>query len=116
MAAGFQTIDEYIAAQPPDVQPLLRQVRRTIHEAVPGLGEKMAYGMPMLTSAGGNLVSFGAWKKHLGVYPVPAGDGDFQAAIAPYRGARSTARFSLASPVPYDLIARIATLLAQERG
>ena len=84
-------VDEYLQSLPADVRPLL-------------------------TLDGRNLVSFAAWKNHIGVYPIPAGDDSFQAEIAPYRDAKATARFPLGEPIPYDLIARIATLLAAERG
>jgi uncharacterized protein YdhG (YjbR/CyaY superfamily) len=116
MADRFESVDAYIAAQPEAVQQTLEQVRRTIHDAVPGLGEKISYSMPMLTLAGRNLVSFAAWKKHVGLYPIPAGDDAFAAAIAPYRDAKSTARFPLSEPMPLDVIARMAVLLADERG
>ena len=109
-------VDEYLQSLPADVRPLLAQVREVIGAAVPGGVEKISYGMPMLTLDGRNLVSFAAWKNHIGVYPIPAGDDSFQAEIAPYRDVKATARFPLGEPIPYDLIARIATLLAAERG
>ncbi|MFP3460651.1 hypothetical protein R5O87_07385 [Arthrobacter globiformis] len=49
------------------------------------------------------------------MYPVPAGDDDFRADIAPFRAAKGTLKFSLGKPLPYDLIERTAELLAAER-
>jgi len=41
-----KTIDEYIAVQPAEVQPLLQAIRRTIHEAAPDAQETISYQMP----------------------------------------------------------------------
>jgi uncharacterized protein YdhG (YjbR/CyaY superfamily) len=37
------SIDEYIAGFPPDVQPVLRQVRETIRQAAPDAQETISY-------------------------------------------------------------------------
>lgn len=115
MAGRFGSVDAYIAGADADVRPILERVRRVIHEAVPDAGEKISYGMPMVTLAGQNLVSFAAWARHIGVYPLPDGDAQFQREIEPYRDAKATGRFPLSEPIPYELIARIAALLASER-
>ena len=115
MSEKPRDVDEYLLSLPPDVRPLLAQVREVIGAAVPDGVEKISYGMPMLTFGGRNLVSFAAWKNHIGVYPIPAGDAAFQAEIAPYRDAKATARFPLGEPIPYDLIGLLAGYLARER-
>jgi uncharacterized protein YdhG (YjbR/CyaY superfamily) len=50
------------------------------------------------------------------LYPVPAGDAAFERAVAPYRSGRSTLRFPLSRPVPYDLIAETARRHAEQRA
>jgi len=109
------TIDDYIRSQPDDVQEMLTEIRRVIHRAVPGAGERISYQMPTITLDGSSLVHFAAWKHHIGLYPLPAADEQFQAELAPYNTGKGTARFPLDQPVPYDLIARIATGLAEQR-
>ena len=115
MTSPFATVDEYIDAQRDDVREVLASVRAAIHAAVPASGEKISYGMPMVTVDGRNLVSFAAWKTHIGVYPIPEGDAAFQREIGRYRDAKATARFPLSEPVPYELIGRLAGHLARER-
>ena len=39
------TIDEYIATQPVNIQPLLLSVRQTIATAIPDAEERISYGM-----------------------------------------------------------------------
>jgi uncharacterized protein YdhG (YjbR/CyaY superfamily) len=87
--AAPQTIDEYIAGYPPDVQKILKKIRTTIRKAAPKAAETIKYQMPTFT-LNGNLVSFGVYKRHIGIYPVPAGTKKFQQEIAIYRSAKST--------------------------
>lgn len=110
-----QTIDDYIAAYPPDVQKVLKKVRSTIKAAAPDATEAIKYQIPTFV-LNGNLVSFAAYKQHIGVYPVPAGTQKFQQAIAVYRAAKSTLRFPLDEPIPYDLIAQLVKYLIKERA
>lgn len=110
-----QTIDDYIAAYPPDVQKVLKKVRSTIKAAAPDATEAIKYQIPTFV-LNGNLVSFAAYKQHIGVYPVPAGTQKFQKAIAVYRAAKSTLRFPLDEPIPYDLIAQLVKYLIKERA
>ena len=47
------------------------------------------------------------------MYPLPAGDAEFEKSVDPYRAAKSTVKFPLNKPIPLDLVARIVKLLAQ---
>jgi uncharacterized protein YdhG (YjbR/CyaY superfamily) len=116
MADQIESVRQYIDSLPDDVQDIIIDVRAAILQAIPGAEEQIAYGMPMVTLGGKNLMSYAAWKKHVGVYPIPAGDDSFQERIAPYGTTKSTAQFPLSSPIPLGLISEMATLLAQERA
>jgi uncharacterized protein YdhG (YjbR/CyaY superfamily) len=116
MAAGFTSVDDYIASFPPNVQEVLQEVRRTMHTAVPGSAEKISYEIPTITLDGRAVVYFAGWKRHVSVYPVPSGDEEYEARVAPYRSGAGTAKFPLDKPVPYDVIAAIATRLSSERA
>jgi uncharacterized protein YdhG (YjbR/CyaY superfamily) len=112
----FATIDEYISAFPADVQLSLEQVRQTARNAAPGARETISYAMPTLTLNGRDLMHFAAWKRYVSLYPLPAEEGAFTQELAPYRAAKSTARFPLAAPIPHDVIARLVALLVTQRG
>jgi len=109
------TIDEYISSFPVDVQLILEQVRRTTRNATPVGGETISYGLPTITFNGRDLVSFAAWKRHIGLYPLPAVDDAVAQELAPYRAAKSTVRFPLGQPLPHDLIARLVALHVTQR-
>ena len=114
MAEQFETVEEYISSFPGHVQAILQQIRATIREVAPETEEKISYQMPTITLNGHNVAHFAAWKDHIAVYPIPDGDDAFEAEIAPYRSVRSTARFPLTDPVPYDLVGRMVALLATQ--
>ncbi|HTX90421.1 MAG TPA: DUF1801 domain-containing protein [Anaerolineales bacterium] len=101
-----ETIDEYIAGFPQEVQDVLEQIRSTIRKAAPDAQETIKYRMPTFT-LNGNLVFFAAFKKHIGFYPAPTGIEEFKDDLAVYQGAKGSLRFPLDWPMPLDLIGRI---------
>ena len=115
MASQAATVDEYIRSCPDDVQQILLQIRRRMHAAVPGAGETISYGIPTMTLGGKHLVHFAAWKSHISVYPVPAGDAAMERDLAPYLAGKGTLKFGLGKPIPYELIGQVAAALAAQR-
>jgi uncharacterized protein YdhG (YjbR/CyaY superfamily) len=101
-----KTIDEYIAGFPNEIQERLTKIRMTIHNAAPEAKETIKYQMPTFTLKG-NLISFAAYKKHIALYPAPEGDEQFNLELSAYKTEKSTVKFSLDKPIPYDLISRI---------
>jgi uncharacterized protein YdhG (YjbR/CyaY superfamily) len=111
---GFRSVDEYIAAQPKDVQVALRRVRSVIRNAVPGTVEFISYQMPAFKVPEGPFLSLGAWKQHYSLYPASdALIAAFKGALTPYRVSKGTLRFPLSEPVPARLIERIAKFQAK---
>lgn len=107
------TIDEYIAAFPAEVQDILQKVRETIKTAAPQATEAISYGMPTFKLEG-NLVHFGAFKTHLGFYPIPSGLEQFQEELAPYKGGKGSVQFPFDQPMPYALITKIVEFRVTE--
>ncbi|MEI2692946.1 MAG: DUF1801 domain-containing protein [Anaerolineae bacterium] len=108
-----QTIDEYIAAFPDDMQQILQQIRQTIRAAAPDAQEAISYQMPTF-KLHGNLVHFAAYKKHIGFYPAPSGIEAFKGELTPYASSKGAVQFPLDQPMPNDLIRRIVTFRATE--
>jgi uncharacterized protein YdhG (YjbR/CyaY superfamily) len=109
------TVDEYIAAFPPEVQAILQEVRRVIRGAAPEAQEVISYRMPAFKQTG-VLVYFGGFKGHIGLYPPISGDAWILKASLPYAGPKGNLRFPLDQPIPYELIERIVMhRLAQTR-
>jgi uncharacterized protein YdhG (YjbR/CyaY superfamily) len=109
------TVEEYVAGLPDDVRARVQEVRRVVHEVVPGVGETISYAMPTFTLDGLPLLHVAAWKKHIGLYPLPALDAELDAAVAPYRGAKDAMRLPHAEPLPSELVARVVEVLVERR-
>jgi len=111
--AAPQTIDEYIAGFPAEVQKILQKIRKTIHEAAPEAQEKISYQMPTFFLQG-NLVHFAAFKEHIGFYPVPTGIEKFKKELSVYKQGKGSVQFPLDQPMPYDLITKIVKFRVKE--
>jgi len=103
---NFQSIDEYIAACPPDSQANLREIRKLIQTLVPDAKEKISYQIACFELNGKNLIHFAGWKKHVSLYPIPAGSDAFNKEIAKYADGKGTVKFPLDKPLPIKLIER----------
>ncbi len=112
MPEKFSDVDAYISSFPAEVQSVLADIRRTIHEAVPGSAEVISYNIPTMTRDGQRYVHFAGWKSHISLYPVPEGDEALARELEPYEEGKGTLRFSLKQPIPYELIGRVAARLA----
>lgn len=110
---GFNSIDEYIATFPQDIQKILKELRATIKAAAPDAEEKISYQMPTFF-LNGNLVHFAAFKKHIGFYPTPSGIEAFQKELSVYEGAKGSVQFPIDEPMPLKLISRIVKFRAAE--
>jgi len=65
-----ESIAEYINAAPKDAQKKLRTMRACIRAAAPGATENLKWGMPAFSHRR-ILVTFAAFKHHIGFYPTP---------------------------------------------
>lgn len=111
------TINEYIAGFPEDTQLMLEEIRATIKSAARGAGEKISYGIPCLTLNDKYLLYFAGYKKHIGLYPVPAASKGFEKDYAPYvTSGKGTIQFPLDKPLPIKLIKKITKFRMQENS
>jgi len=110
---GPKNMDEYIAGFPKDVQGKLKRIRATIRKAAPDAEETISYKMPTFILKG-YLVYFAAYKKHIALYPAPTGSEKFNKELSLYRAEKSSVRFPLDKPIPYDLISQIVKLRVKE--
>lgn len=102
-----KTIGDYIAGLPDGVQAVFGAVCDVIRHNAPGATEAIKYGMPSWHAPKGPVIYAGAWKNHIGLYPVYVGDADFEALVGPYRDKKDTVRLVYSRPMPMDVIAAI---------
>jgi uncharacterized protein YdhG (YjbR/CyaY superfamily) len=112
-STAHTTIDDYIAAFPPDEQKVLQEVRTTIRSAAPDAVEAMKYGIPTFVQ-GENLVHFGGFTTHVGFYPTPSGIEAFKKELSAYKGAKGSVQFPRDKPMPLRLISRIVKFRVEQ--
>jgi uncharacterized protein YdhG (YjbR/CyaY superfamily) len=108
------TIDEYIAGFPSDVQAIMKAIRATIKKIAPEAQEGISYQIPTFKRNGTFLIYFAGFKKHVSLYPILSECPGFEAELAPYRSGRATAKFPLNHPIPFALIAKIVKFMVEE--
>ena len=107
------TIDEYIAAAPKEAQKKLREMLACIRAAAPDAIESLKWGMPAF-SYRRILVTFAAYKHHIGFYPTPAAVRAFANDLSEFATAKGSIQFPLDKPLPLPLIRKITAFRVRE--
>jgi uncharacterized protein YdhG (YjbR/CyaY superfamily) len=107
------SIDEYIAAQAEELQPILTQIREIIRTNAPAAQERMSWAMPTFWQ-GENLIHFAVGKSHIGIYPGAEAIEHFADRLTGYKTSKGAIHFPLVTdesgkllPLDYALIAEI---------
>jgi uncharacterized protein YdhG (YjbR/CyaY superfamily) len=121
MAPTAATVDDYVAGFPEATQEVLQELRRRVHAAVRDAEERISYQIPTFAVDGQYVIYIAGWKSHVSVYPVPEGDPELGASLAPYLAGKSTMKLPLNKPIPWDVVdraiaAQVAARVAQIRG
>jgi len=98
-----ETIDQYIAAQAPEVQPILHEICETIRGAAPEAVEKISCHIPTFWQEK-NLVQLAAHKNHIGFYPGDEAVISFAERLTDYKTNKGCIHLPLGQPIPYGLI------------
>lgn len=109
-----ENVDQYIAEFPGQVRQILQSVRKAVKASAPEAEETIKYGIPTYVLHG-NLVHFGAYSKHLALYPAPKKSEALSEKIAPFLSGQSTLKFPLEKPIPVTLIKQIVKYMVAER-
>ncbi len=104
-------VDEYISAQPEEVQPILQEIRSVIHGLASEAEETINYNIPAISlvkdGKRDSQIMFAAFKKHIGFYPYPTAIEQFQDELEGFKSAQGSVQFPLNQPIPCDLIRRM---------
>ena len=106
-------IASYINAAPPAIQEKLWSMHECILKAAPGATEGLKWGMPAY-SYQTILVTFAAFKKHIGFYPMPSAIEAFSTSLAQYNTAKGSIQFPLDEPLPLPLVRKIVLFRVKE--
>ena len=107
------TIADYIKAAPPETRKRLRDMRDCIRLAAPGATEGLKWGMPAF-SYRRILVTFAAFRHHIGFYPTPSAITAFAKELARFKTARGSIQFPLDRPLPLSLVRKMTVFRVRE--
>jgi uncharacterized protein YdhG (YjbR/CyaY superfamily) len=110
---SFETVDEYIANQPPEIKVLLLQVRNAVKEVAPDAQEVISYQMPAFKQYT-ILVWYAAFKNHIGFFPKTSVMEQFKDRLVQYKTSKGTIQFPYDKPLPLELIKEIVKFRLKE--
>jgi uncharacterized protein YdhG (YjbR/CyaY superfamily) len=121
MAPTAASIDDYISTYPESTQEILQRLRQRVLDALPDAEERISYQIPTFAVDGQYVVYIAGWSKHVSIYPIPEGDPELDADLAPYLSGQGTIKLPLDKPIPWDLVdraiaAQVATRVPQIRS
>ena len=109
-----KNVDEYLAAVPDEVRPVLEKLRRTIRAAAPKAEEVISFQIPTFRYHG-PLVHFAAFRNHCSFFGVSKPVIDrFSSELTPWDTSGTTIHFSAKNPLPASLVKKIVKARIEE--
>ena len=112
-----KSVDDFLAAAPPDKRAALMKLRATIRAAAPKATEGISYGVPMFKLDGRPLVSVGYGADHCSFYvQSPAVMNAHAAELKAYETGKGSIRFAADKPLPTALVTKLVKARIAEVG
>lgn len=107
------SVSEYISAAPKEARAKLRELRALVAAAAPGATQSLKWSMPAFSYTR-ILVTFAAFKKHVGFFPTPSAIREFRKDLSGYKTSAGTIQLPYDKPIPRALITRITKFRVKE--
>jgi len=102
-----ESVEEYIAGYPEDIQKMLEQFRAVIKAAAPNATEVISYAMPAFKQDGKVFIYYAAFTNHIGLYPTAIGVEAFEHKLSDYKYSKGAIQFPFDKPFPFNLVTEI---------
>lgn len=110
---NYTNVDQYLANFNGELRGRLDKIREVIKSTVPpDTVEKISYGIPTY-SLNGNLVHFGGYERHIGLYPGSVPISELKKRLEGYKTSKGTVQFPNDKPLPLGLITDIVSLCVE---
>jgi uncharacterized protein YdhG (YjbR/CyaY superfamily) len=107
----YKTADDYIAAQSPEAQTMLKEIRALILEAAPDAQELINYKVPSYSLVENGKrdqqIMMAAYAKFIGFYPFPTTMEAFAEDLKDYVQGKGSVQFPFDKPLPKELIKKM---------
>lgn len=115
---SYETVDDYIAAQPLETQKMLHQLRAIIKKAAPDAVEILNYKVPSYTLVPGGKrdqqIMMAGYAKFIGFYPFPTTMAKFSKELEGFKQGKGSVQFPLDKELPEDLIIQMIKFRKKE--
>jgi uncharacterized protein YdhG (YjbR/CyaY superfamily) len=106
-------IKKYILLSPNESQKKLHEIYKAIRSVAKDAEEGLKWSMPAFWQKR-ILVTFAAFKNHIGFYPTPSAVSAFKQKLMKYKTAKGSIQFPLNKPLPIPLIKAITKFRIKE--
>ena len=104
----FNSVTEYINAQPEQTKKALLELKKCILKVEPNATELLNYNIPAYALVKNGKreqqIMIAGYKKHVGLYPHPTTMEEFEPELTKYKHGKGSVQFPLDKPLPTDLI------------
>ncbi|WP_066219826.1 iron chaperone [Formosa haliotis] len=107
----YNSVAEYINAQPEQIKKALLELKECILKTEPNATELLNYNIPAYALVENGKreqqIMIAGYKKHVGLYPHPTTMEKFEPELTEYKRGKGSVQFPLDKPLPKDLIIRM---------
>lgn len=109
-------IEAHIAQFPAHTQIQLKALHAHIEKQIPGLTQKIGYGIPTFQRNGKNFIHYAGYSKHIGLYPGAKAIAHFATIFEQkgYKYSKGAVQFDLKTELPFALISQILEYLCKK--
>ena len=100
-------VRNYINKFPPLQRSRLKKVRSLIKKSVKDGDEMISWGMIGIKQNGRNVLNFGGFKNHIGIYPGPKVINELKSQLSSFKTTKGAIQIPYDSPLPEKLIIKI---------
>ena len=102
-----KTYEEYCLDSPEETQEILENLKNFIQNLLSESELCINYGIPTFKMKGKNVIHFGGFRSHIGLYPGSEVIEIFAEKLKKYKTSKGTVQFPLTQELPFDLIQEI---------
>ena len=102
-----KTYEEYCLDFPEETQIILENLKNFIQNLLPKSELCINYGIPTFKIKGKNVIHFGGFRNHIGLYPSSEDIEIFAEKLKKYKTSKGTVQFPLTEELPFVLIQEI---------
>ena len=102
-----ETYEEYCLDFSEEIQIKMEDLKNFIQKILPETTLEIKYGIPTFVKKGKNMIHFGAFKNHFGLYPGAEAVNTFEEKLQNYKTSKGAIQFPFTQDLPWNLIQEI---------